>query len=168
MSVRQLSDTVLRLECDGAEGSKKACPNHYEVAYTHAGLAAANEWLQRHGWRTLIDGNKQIHLCVYCANKDSRLNLNKRTRSAPQSTSVMSGKITHVCVHYAPGYGPCGFCNNPGNLLCDYPVSGDGRTCDARMCIDCCTRGESATDSPTIDYCPIHKGKMNAGNQSTS
>ncbi len=44
----------------------------------------------------------------------------------------------------------CSYCNNPGNLLCDYPI-GDGRTCDKPICPKCSVRVASNTD-----YCLVH------------
>lgn len=51
--------------------------------------------------------------------------------------------------------------------LCDYPI-GHGKTCDADMCLQCCTTlgrqdvevgGGFKRMNDTLDVCPIHKNQ---------
>lgn len=70
MSIRQLPDNRLRLECDGP----KCTGGLYELDNTQQAMMAANEWLGRRGWRTVVTGNSQEHFCPYCATKDPRFN----------------------------------------------------------------------------------------------
>jgi len=43
-------------------------------------------------------------------------------------------------------------CGKPGNLLCDYPITGgeQGRTCDKGIC------ETHTTKIGDLDYCPVH------------
>ena len=57
----------------------------------------------------------------------------------------------------------CWFCRKLSvSTLCDFPI-GNGKTCSARMCADCATRGvKQVTPRKTkpVDYCPDHKFKL--------
>lgn len=61
MTVHRHSETQYKLSCDG-----QGCANHYIVDTSREQLKKADDWLQRHGWRT-IEG--EIHYCKFCANK---------------------------------------------------------------------------------------------------
>lgn len=75
MSVKHLPGNRLRLECDTLK-----CPNRYDLDNSQQAMAAANEWTQRHGWRTIITGNIQQHFCPPCSSKDSRFEVRQRAR----------------------------------------------------------------------------------------
>lgn len=64
MSVRQLPDNKLRLECDGCPHGP--CNNHYALENSTAGMQAAEDFLTRHGWRT-IEG--RLHYCRFCSQR---------------------------------------------------------------------------------------------------
>lgn len=66
----------------------------------------------------------------------------------------MPETFTLVCRKYEQGYGPCGFCGHPGNVLCDFPTGDRDKTCDARCCKDCAT-----SVGPNKDYCPMHANR---------
>ncbi len=68
MSVKHIPDNKLRVVCDGRT-TQGPCANEYTLLNDASAMAAANEWLQRRGWRTKIDGYVQLHFCVYCQAK---------------------------------------------------------------------------------------------------
>lgn len=80
MSVKHLPNNRLRLECDGP----KCSGSHYELDNTQQAMAAANEYLARRGWRTVMVGNTQEHACPYCALKDRRFEVRQRVRTVPR------------------------------------------------------------------------------------
>jgi hypothetical protein len=66
------------------------------------------------------------------------------------------GKFAIVCTR-GQKKKPCVVCGRPGEVLCDYPLSGaktgagQRPTCDRLICRRCAVRIR-----PDVDYCPTH------------
>lgn len=76
------NQTRWRVTCDGS-----ACKNHYDFDNNPVAIKDAEDWLIRHGWRTI---EKRLHFCSYCAPKQAELQ--SEVTEAEQQTRLRAGR----------------------------------------------------------------------------
>lgn len=66
MTVRAHGEDQYKLTCDGTPPPRGSCQNFLIIENNPLALQNADDWLTRHGWRT-IEG--KVHYCRFCANR---------------------------------------------------------------------------------------------------